>query len=122
MDDIRDTMAKKRYRDFPILDWNENYFGMISRRSLLGARKKKLILVDHNELTQAVDGMEEAEIIEIIDHHRIGSIEDNGTGIFPQSAVRLYGNDHLSNVPRVRCGTRQEDCRVYCAPQSCPIR
>ena len=59
LDDIRDTMAKKRYRDFPILDWNENYFGMISRRSLLGARKKKLILVDHNELTQAVDGMEE---------------------------------------------------------------
>lgn len=75
LDDIRDTMAKKRYRDFPILDWNGKYYGMISRRSLLGARKKKLILVDHNELSQAVDGIEEAEIIEIIDHHRIGSIE-----------------------------------------------
>mgnify|MGYP000084377639 CR=1 FL=1 len=112
LDDIRDTMAKKRYRDFPILDWNENYFGMISRRSLLGARKKKLILVDHNELTQAVDGMEEAEIIEIIDHHRIGSIETMGPVFFPQSAVRLYSNDHLSNVPRVRCGTHREDCRV----------
>ena len=82
LDDIRDTMAKKRYRDFPILDWNENYFGMISRRSLLGARKKKLILVDHNELTQAVDGMEEAEIIEIIDHHRIGSLETLGPVYF----------------------------------------
>ena len=75
VDDIREIMAKKRYRDFPILDWNGRYFGMISRRSLLGARKKKLILVDHNEMTQAVDGIEEAELLEIIDHHRIGSIE-----------------------------------------------
>lgn len=75
VDDIRDTMAKKRYRDFPIVDWVGKYYGMISRRSLLGARKKKLILVDHNELTQAVDGIEEAEILEIIDHHRLGSME-----------------------------------------------
>jgi manganese-dependent inorganic pyrophosphatase len=48
---------------------------MISRRNLLDARKKKLVLVDHNERSQAVDGLEEAEILEIIDHHRIGSIE-----------------------------------------------
>ncbi len=75
VDDIREVMAKKRYRDFPILDWNGNYFGMISRRSLLGARKKKIILVDHNEPSQAVDGIEEAELLEVIDHHRIGSIE-----------------------------------------------
>ncbi len=75
LDDIRETMTKKRYRDFPILDWNGNYFGMISRRSLLGARKKQVILVDHNEPSQSVDGIEEAQILEIIDHHRIGSIE-----------------------------------------------
>lgn len=75
LDDIRETMTKKRYRDFPVLDWNGKYFGMISRRSLLGARKKKVILVDHNEPAQAVDGIEEAQILEIIDHHRIGSIE-----------------------------------------------
>ncbi|MFG6394067.1 MAG: putative manganese-dependent inorganic diphosphatase [Lachnospiraceae bacterium] len=75
VDDIREIMAKKRHRDFPVLDWNGNYFGMISRRSLLGARKKKIILVDHNEPSQAVDGIEEAELLEVIDHHRIGSIE-----------------------------------------------
>lgn len=75
LDDIREVMAKKKHRDFPILDWTGNYFGMISRRSLLGARKKKLILVDHNEPSQSVDGIEEAELLEIIDHHRIGSIE-----------------------------------------------
>ncbi|MDE6851839.1 MAG: putative manganese-dependent inorganic diphosphatase [Lachnospiraceae bacterium] len=82
LDDIRDTMAKKRYRDFPILDWNGRYYGMISRRSLLGARRKKLILVDHNEMSQAVDGIEEAELLEIIDHHRIGSIETMGPVFF----------------------------------------
>lgn len=82
LDDIRETMTKKRHRDFPILDWNGTYFGMISRRSLLGARKKKLILVDHNEPAQAVDGIEEAQILEIIDHHRIGSIETMGPVFF----------------------------------------
>ncbi len=82
LDDIRETMTKKRHRDFPILDWNGKYFGMISRRSLLGARKKKIILVDHNEPTQAVDGIEEAQILEIIDHHRIGSIETMGPVFF----------------------------------------
>lgn len=75
VDDIRETMAKKRYRDFPIMDLNGSYFGMISRRSLLGARKKRLVLVDHNEVTQAVDGLDEAEVLEVIDHHRIGSLE-----------------------------------------------
>lgn len=75
VDDIRETMAKKRYRDFPIMDLNGNYYGMISRRSLLGARKKRLVLVDHNEVTQAVDGLDEAEVLEVIDHHRIGSLE-----------------------------------------------
>lgn len=75
VDDIRETMAKKRYRDFPIMDLNGRYYGMISRRSLLGARKKRLVLVDHNEVTQAVDGLDEAEVLEVIDHHRIGSLE-----------------------------------------------
>jgi len=74
-DEIQQVMAKKRYRDFPILDANGNYVGMISRRNLLGSNRKKLILVDHNEKNQSVDGIEEAEILEIIDHHRLGTIE-----------------------------------------------
>ncbi len=74
VDEIRDVMAKKRNRDFPILDHKGIYRGMISRRNLMGCNKKRVILVDHNEKTQAVDGIEEAEILEIIDHHRLGSI------------------------------------------------
>ena len=75
LDDIRDIMASKRHRDFPILDGDGKYIGMISRRNLLGAKGKRLILVDHNEKTQAVEGMENADIQEIIDHHRLGTVE-----------------------------------------------
>lgn len=75
IDDIKDVMASKRHRDFPILDKEGKYKGMISRRNLLGARGKSLILVDHNEKSQAVEGVENARILEIIDHHRLGTIE-----------------------------------------------
>ncbi len=75
IEDVRNVMAQKRNRDFPILDHRGNYCGMISRRNLLNMRRKQVILVDHNEKTQAVDGVEEAEILEIIDHHRLGTIE-----------------------------------------------
>ncbi|MCR5630069.1 putative manganese-dependent inorganic diphosphatase [Eubacterium sp.] len=75
LDDIKEIMAKQRYRDFPIVDNHGMYVGMISRRNLLGARKKQLILVDHNEGAQAVDNISDAEILEIIDHHRLGSVE-----------------------------------------------
>ncbi len=73
--DIRDIMANQRHRDFPVLDSDGKYLGMISRQDLLGTKGKKVILVDHNEKAQAVDGIEGARIQEIIDHHRIGSVE-----------------------------------------------
>ena len=75
IDEIREVMASKRHRDFPILDKDGRYLGMISRRNLLGAKGKQVILVDHNEKNQAVAGIENAEILEIIDHHRLGTIQ-----------------------------------------------
>ena len=75
IDEIREVMASKRHRDFPILDKNGLYKGMISRRNLLGATGKQVILVDHNERNQAVDGVAAADIREIIDHHRLGTVE-----------------------------------------------
>ena len=74
-EDIKGIMGQKRYRDFPILDLDGNYIGMISRRNLLNLRKRRLILVDHNEASQTVDGIAFADILEIIDHHRIGTLE-----------------------------------------------
>ena len=75
IDDIRDTMASVRHRDFPIINSQGQYLGTISRRNLLGAKKKQVILVDHNESGQAVRGIQDAQILEIIDHHRLGTIE-----------------------------------------------
>ncbi len=74
-EDVKSVMAKVRHRDFPVLDLHGDYFGMISRRSLLDVQKKRIILVDHNEKSQAADGLETAEILEIIDHHRLGALE-----------------------------------------------
>lgn len=75
IDEIKEVMTSKRHRDFPILDKNGKYKGMISRRNLLGARGKRIILVDHNERAQAVNGIENADILEIIDHHKLGTVE-----------------------------------------------
>ncbi len=75
IDEIKEVMTSKRHRDFPILDKNGRYKGMISRRNLLGAKGKQIVLVDHNERNQAVEGIENAEILEIIDHHKLGTVE-----------------------------------------------
>lgn len=75
-------MASVRFRYFPILDDEGKYAGVVSRRNLMNLRKKQLILVDHNERSQAVDGIEQAEVLEIIDHHRIGSMETEGPVYF----------------------------------------
>ena len=75
VDDARKMMAHSRHRFFPVIDENSKYVGLISSPNLLAAKKKHVILVDHNERSQSVEGLEQAEIMEIIDHHRIGSIE-----------------------------------------------
>ena len=82
VDEIKDVMAKKRHRDFPVISKDGRYLGMLSRRNLLGASGKQVIMVDHNELGQALDGMENAEILEIIDHHRLGTIQTLGPVYF----------------------------------------
>ncbi|MFI3171886.1 MAG: putative manganese-dependent inorganic diphosphatase [Eubacteriales bacterium] len=87
VNDIKDIMAKKRYRDFPVLDKKGRYVGLISRRRLMDVSKKQVILVDHNEKSQAVNGIEEAEVLEIIDHHRLGTMETIGPVYFRNQPV-----------------------------------
>ncbi len=87
VENIKDIMAKKRARDFAVLDKNGEFYGFISSRRLMDADKRKVILVDHNEKTQAVDGIDEAEILEIIDHHRLGSLETGGPVYFRNQPV-----------------------------------
>lgn len=75
IEDVRKIVSTKRHRDFPVVDEKGHFVGLLSRHSLINMMKKQLILVDHNEKNQAVDGVEDAEILELIDHHKLGYVE-----------------------------------------------
>ncbi|ARC85282.1 putative manganase-dependent inorganic pyrophosphatase [Clostridium argentinense CDC 2741] len=75
VDEIKDIMLETRYRSYPVLDENNKVIGSVSRYHLINQRRKKVILLDHNEKAQSVDGIEDAEVLEIIDHHRIADIQ-----------------------------------------------
>ena len=82
VEDATKVMASVRHRYFPVLDNDGAYLGVVSRRNLLNLHKKRLILVDHNEKSQAAEGLEDAEVLEIIDHHRINALETDGPVYF----------------------------------------
>ena len=77
LDEVREQVLKFRYPCYPILDENEQVVGVLTRYHLLRPRRKRVVLVDHNEAAQSVPGLEEAEILEIIDHHRLADIQTN---------------------------------------------
>ncbi|MDO5519973.1 MAG: putative manganese-dependent inorganic diphosphatase [bacterium] len=127
IEDIRDIMAKKRYRDFPVLDKEGNFCGMISRRNLLDGKRRKLIMVDHNEKSQAVDGLEDADIQEVIDHHRIGSLETINPVYFRNQPVgctstivyQLYQENNVEIEPSIAglmCSAILSDTLVFRSP------
>ena len=132
VDDIKETMSKIRHRDFPILDENGNYLGMVSRRNLMSMQKKQIILVDHNEKSQAVDGIEDAEILEIIDHHRLGALETAGPVYFRNEPVgctatiisRMY-EEHGVEIPPQIAGLLLSailsDTLMFRSPTSTPL-
>ena len=105
----REVMTKYRFREFPVINSKGKYLGTISRNHLLNTRKKQLILVDHNEKIQAVDNIEEAEIIEMIDHHRIGSLETFQPVLFRNQPVgstatilyQIYEEKNLDISPEI---------------------
>lgn len=75
IEEVRNQMLTSRYRNYPVVDEKNRFLGLVSRYNLLKMKRKQLILVDHNEKNQAVEGIEEAEILEIIDHHRVGDLQ-----------------------------------------------
>ena len=77
VDEALMKLMKSRYRSYPVIDEHNRIFGLVSRFHLLNARKRKVILVDHNEVAQSVDGVLESDLLEVIDHHRIGDIQTN---------------------------------------------
>lgn len=132
IDDIKDVMASKRHRDFPILDKNGKYKGMISRRNLLGASGKNVILVDHNERSQSVDGMENANIMEIIDHHRLGTVETMAPVFFRNqplgcTATIIYqmyneaGIELEKKIAGLLCSAIISDTLLFRSPTCTPV-
>ena len=132
VDDVKDVMAHKRFRDFPIVDNKGNFLGFISRRRLLNSRKKQVILVDHNEKNQAVDGIEEADVLEIIDHHRLSSIETMGPVFFRNQPVgctatiiyQMYQEECVEVEPETAallCSAIISDTLMFRSPTCTPL-
>ena len=132
IDEIREVMASKRHRDFPILDKDGCYLGMISRRNLLGAKGKQVILVDHNEKNQAVAGIENAEILEIIDHHRLGTIQTMSPVFFRNQPLgctatiiyQMYQEAGIKVEPKIAgllCSAIVSDTLLFRSPTCTPV-
>lgn len=132
IDEIREVMASKRHRDFPILDKDGYYLGMISRRNLLGAKGKQVILVDHNEKNQAVAGIENAEILEIIDHHRLGTIQTMSPVFFRNQPLgctatiiyQMYQETGIKVEPKIAgllCSAIVSDTLLFRSPTCTPV-
>ena len=78
VEEAQKTMARTGHRLFPVSDEEGNYFALVSGGDMVNPQKKRVILVDHAEVSQMVDGMDEAEILEVVDHHRVGTLETPG--------------------------------------------
>lgn len=87
IDDIQNKMQQNRFRSYPVVDSENTIVGFVSRYHLMSQRKKHVILLDHNEKSQTIDGIEQAEILEIIDHHRIGDIQTMNPVCFKNEPV-----------------------------------
>lgn len=126
-DDIQDVMIKHRHRAFPVVNKRGKCVGTISRRNFLDMHKKKVILVDHNEKDQAVDNIEKADILEIIDHHKLGSLEtmkpisfrNQPVGCTATIMYQIYGEQKLEISPKIAgilCAAIISDTLMFRSP------
>ena len=130
--DIRKILATKRHQYYPILNEYGKYVGLLSQRNYLNANPKKVILVDHNERSQSVDGIDEVTLLEIIDHHRIGGIQTMNPIYFRNqplgcTATIVYQMFHENNVeiPKqiasLLCASIISDTLMFRSPTCTPI-
>ena len=129
--DVKATVSKLRIRYFPILD-NNRYVGLISQRNLLDIDRQKVILVDHNEKGQAVDGIRSAEVIEVIDHHRIDSVETMNPIYFRNQPLgctatiisMMFGENNITIPPTIAgllCSAIISDTLMFRSPTCTPL-
>ena len=126
-DDIQDVMIKHRHRAFPVIDKKGKCIGTISRRNFLDMHRKKVVLVDHNEKDQAVDNIDKAEIMEIIDHHKLGTLQTMQPISFRNQPVgctgtimyQMYGEQKLESPPKIAgllCAAIISDTLMFRSP------
>lgn len=126
-DDIKDIMAETRYNSYPVIDDEGIVIGTVSRYHLISNHKKKVIQVDHNERGQSVDGLEEAEVLEIIDHHRVADIQTNNPIYFRNEPIgssssivaKCYfekGINPSKEVSGLLCGAIISDTLLFKSP------
>lgn len=130
--DVKATVSKLRIRYFPVLDGDDHYVGMISQRNLLDVDRRRVILVDHNEKGQAVDGIRSAEVIEVIDHHRIDSVETNSPIYFRNQPLGctatiitlMYRENKIEIEPTIAgllCSAILSDTLMFRSPTCTPV-
>lgn len=130
-DNIRDIMVKNKHRAFPVINKNGKCLGTISRRNFLGMSKKKVILVDHNDLDQAVDNMQSAEVLEIYDHHKLGDVQtsqpilvrNEPVGCTATILYRMYQEERIDPSPEIAgilCAAIISDTLMFRSP-TCTI-
>ncbi|MGI1691846.1 putative manganese-dependent inorganic diphosphatase [Thermoanaerobacter uzonensis] len=131
IDDVKEVMLKYRYRNFPVVDEEGKVTGLLARRHILDYERKNVIMVDHNEFSQAVEGIGQARILEIIDHHRIGTIETEQPILFRNHPVgstatiinRLFEEKGLIPEPKIAgimCAAILSDTLVFKSPTCTP--
>ena len=126
-DDIQDVMIKHRHRAFPVINKKGKCIGTISRRNFLDMHKKQVVLVDHNEIDQAVDNIEKADILEIIDHHKLGTLQtvqpisfrNQPVGCTGTIMYQIYGEQKLEISPKIAgllCAAIISDTLMFRSP------
>ena len=132
VDDVKRTVSKKRIRYYPLLDEQGRYIGMFSQRNLLDLERPSVILVDHNERDQAADGIRSTNIVEIIDHHRIDSVETSGPIYFRNQPLgctatiitQMYREQNVEIEPKIAgllCSAILSDTLMFRSPTCTPL-
>lgn len=132
LSDVKKTMSEVRHRDFPVVDDDMNYIGMISRRNLLSFDKKQIILVDHNEKSQALNNIDDAEVVEIIDHHKIGDLQTLAPVYFRNQPLgctgtivyQMYKENGVEIEPKIAgllCSAIISDTLMFRSPTCTPV-
>ncbi len=132
IDDVKEVMAKNRHRAFPIVANQGEVLGMFTRHNLIDLDKKKVALVDHNEAGQAVDGIFDCEIMEIVDHHKLGYVQSMKPVFFrcqpvgcTSTIIYLMYRENKVEIPPdmagLMCSAIISDTLLYRSPTCTPL-